>query len=209
MTRGPSEGTVAAGTPTDGRRLRRDRGRAAVTEAMIDLVVDGHVPPTTEQLAERAGVSVASVFRYFDGLEDLRSAATAVYFDRHAHLFDVPGIGDGPLDDRIARFVEARLRLYDTAEPMGRLVRVRATEHAGANQTLARLRATYVDQIRHHFDHELSRLEPAEREEVVAVASTLTSFESWGQCRHVHALDDVRIGHAWVASLTALVGASS
>jgi AcrR family transcriptional regulator len=199
---------VTTHTGTDGRRLRRERGRAAVTEAMIDLLFEGRVPPTTEQLAERAGVSVASVFRYFDGLDDLRRAATSLYLDRSAHLFEIPGVGVGSLSDRIERFVDARLRLYDAAEPMGRLVRMRAPEHPGANDTLNRLRVTYADQIDHHFDEELDALAPADRESVVAGVATLTSFESWDQCRLVHGFDANRIRATWINALTALIRAS-
>ncbi len=193
--------------PADGRRLRRERGRAAVTEAMIELVLDGHVPPTTEELAERADVSVASVFRYFDGLDDLRRAATTLYFERYGHLFDIDRIGDGPRRDRIARFVDARLELYSVAEQMGRLIRYRAHDAGGANETLGRLRAMYADQVRHHFDVELSELDRTARDDLVTAISVLTSFESWVQYRDHHRLDDRRIRHAWTTSLTALIGA--
>ena len=48
--------TVPAADPTtptseiDGRRARRERGREAVTDAMVDLVFEGHVSPTAEQI---------------------------------------------------------------------------------------------------------------------------------------------------------------
>jgi Bacterial regulatory proteins, tetR family len=80
----------------DGRHARRERGRLAVIDAMLILVSEGHVPPTVEQLAERAGVSAASVFRYFDTLEDLRQATTGVFFKRNPHLFEIPEIAKDP-----------------------------------------------------------------------------------------------------------------
>ena len=115
-------------TVTDGRRARRERGRSAVCEAMIDLVFEGHQPPTTEQIAERAGVSVASLFRYFDTLDDTRRDTTDLYFDRFSNLFEIADIGAGSLAERIERFVVARATLYETTEPMCRLVRIRAHE---------------------------------------------------------------------------------
>ena len=39
------------------------------------------------------------------------------------------------------------------------------------------------DQIRVHFDHELRTLNPADREDIVASISVLTSVESWEQFR--------------------------
>ena len=49
-------------TTTDGRRARRGRGRLAVCEAMIDLVFEGNLPPSADQVAERAGYSSAEEF---------------------------------------------------------------------------------------------------------------------------------------------------
>ena len=64
--------TALSNETIDGRRARRERGRLAVSDAVIDLVGEGNTDPTSEQVAERAGVSVASLFRYFETLEELR-----------------------------------------------------------------------------------------------------------------------------------------
>jgi AcrR family transcriptional regulator len=194
---------AATTTGGDGRRQRTERGRAAVTEAMIDLMFEGYLPPTAEQLAERAGVSVASVYRYFDGLDDLRQAATALYFSRYTDLFDIQGFAEGSLAVRVANLVDSRLRLYTTSEPMGRLIRIRQYEHATAHEWLAQLRATYADQIRHHFDTQLEHLGPTDRAHIVAVIATVTSFESWDQCREAHRLDDAQIRESWIGALIA------
>ena len=194
-------------TPVDGRTRRRERGRAAVTDAMIDLVLDGHLPPSAEQLAARAGVSVASVFRYFDGLDDLRRAAIDVYFERYDHLFEIPDIGEGSSSARIDRVVDARLRLYTTAGPFGRLVRIRAHDDDTANANLARLRDTYADQLRHHFDAELTSLDADARADLVGTIATLTSFESWEHLRHHDGHTDTQIRRAWVRALGSLISA--
>ena len=189
----------------DGRRARRNRGRQAVTDATIDLVFEGNIPPTSVQIADRAGVSVASIFRYFETLEDLRRATTAVFFERYADLFEIPRIGAGSLPERIDSFVTARVDLYETNEPMARLVRLRASEDTEADEMVHRLRASRADQIRHHFDAELARLTPPARDDAVAVVSTLTSFESWDQARHDHRRSARQLRRAWVTALTKLL----
>ncbi len=65
----------------DGRVERRERNRAAVVDAMVSLLDEGVLDVTLERAAERAGVSVRSVFRYFDGVDDLRRQTTARHFD--------------------------------------------------------------------------------------------------------------------------------
>ena len=185
----------------DGRRARRERGRLAVSEAMIDLVFEGNIPPTADQVAERAGVSIASLFRYFETLDELRRETAEIYFDRHGHLFDVDAIGEGTLDERILNLVKSRATLYETTEPMGRLLRVRANEIAEASDMLHRARVTRADQIRHHFDAELATLSPARADDLVAVLVTLTSFESWDQMCHAHGRSRQQVRRAWTTAL--------
>jgi AcrR family transcriptional regulator len=200
-----------AGTPaqpaTDGRRARRERGRQAVIDATLDLVFEGNVPPTVEQIAERAGVSTASVFRYFDTLDDLRHATTEIYFERHADLLEIPDIGEGSLATRIDNFVSSRVTLYEAHEPMARLIRLRAHDQAGAAQLVHRLRATRADQVRQHFDAELGPMTAAVRDDMATVIITLTSFEAWDQARRDHGRSAAQLRRSWIAALAKLLGA--
>ena len=59
------------GTPAATRR------RVRALDAFIDLVLEGKLPPTAEQVAERAGISMATFFRYFETLNTLRYDAAA------------------------------------------------------------------------------------------------------------------------------------
>lgn len=201
-TRVPTETVIGN---VDGRHARRERGRLAVIDAMLSLVSEGHVPPAVEQIAERADVSTASLFRYFDTLEDLRQASTAVFFERNPRLFEITDIGEGTLSQRIDTFVASSLALFEENEPMARLVRLKAVEVTATNEILHRLRATRADQVRHHFDEELRAMSPATQVDVVMVISTLTSFESWGQARHDHERSRAQVRRAWVAALTKLL----
>lgn len=165
----------------DGRRLRRQRGRQAVIDAMIDLILDGHAPPSSDQVIERAGVSQASLFRYFATLDELRSEAIARYFERFDDLIAIADIGVGPLPDRVERFVAARDAMYERTAPMARLTRRQEADVSQFAETLDRLRSTFADQAAQHFAPELGPLAPEVRQQRVAVLAALTSFESWDQ----------------------------
>ena len=191
--------------PVDGRRARRDRGRAAVTEAMIDLVLQGHVPPSAEQVAARAGVSVTSLFRYFESLEELRRETIRRYHERFVHLTEIADIGLGPLDERIDTYVASRLRLYETTEPMARLARSRAVAVPDIDDSLHRTRAEAADQLRHHFAAEFAGLTPARRDDLVGLVATTTSFESWMQLRDDHQRTAVQTRRAWTTALRLLL----
>lgn len=196
---------VGPAAVVDGRRARRERGRQAVVEATIDLVLEGVSPPSVEQVAARAGVSPASVFRYFETLDELRDETTRRYFERFAHLLEVPDIGVGSLEARIKRYVDIRHELHATTEPMARLVRRRAPRVSASDDTLHRFRAMRADEIRQHFAIELARLSSARQDELVATIGTLTSFESWVQLREDHARSAVQIRRGWASALWRLL----
>ncbi|MCB0979018.1 MAG: TetR/AcrR family transcriptional regulator [Acidimicrobiales bacterium] len=164
----------------DGRRRRRLQGRRSAIDATIDLVLEGKTM-SADAVCERAGISPASLFRYFDTLDDLRTAAIARYFERFDDLFSVPDIGEGSIADRIRRFVSARDDLYLHTAPMARFSRHQAVEVDEMAETLTRVRATLSDQIDRHFAAELDHLSPAVRARRVAVLAALTSFEAWDQ----------------------------
>lgn len=194
-----------ASPTTDGRRLRRERGRHAAIDAMIDLVFEGHCPPGPELIAERAGVSIATLFRYFETLDELRRETTHRYFERYADTFEVAEIGEGPLAVRIKHFVDSRVAGHEATAPMARLARIRAAEIVELNETVDRIRATRADQIRHHFDEDLRAMSNAAADDVVAVIASLTSFEAWDQMRHHHDRSQAQCRRAWTLALTSLL----
>jgi AcrR family transcriptional regulator len=58
-------------TATDGRRKRSETSRQRIVEAMIALVGEGHMSPSAEQVATRAGVGLRTVFRHFADMDSL------------------------------------------------------------------------------------------------------------------------------------------
>jgi len=84
----------------DGRNARRERNRVAVIEAAFALVREGKTPPAVDDIAERAGVSVSSIFRNFDGLADLQRQALDLAHEMWSPSFEVND-ADQPLDVRI------------------------------------------------------------------------------------------------------------
>jgi AcrR family transcriptional regulator len=189
--------------PVDGRRARRERNRALVVDAMFELVRSGRHAITVDDIAEVAGVSPSSVFRYFDGLDDLQHQTVSAYFERFAPLFEVESASDR--EGRIANLVDARLALYDATAPIARLARARALDHDPLAGALASTRDRLTRQIASHFDPDLARLGRAERTDRVALIDTLTSFESWDLLATAHGRSPARIRRAWTTGLAAVL----
>ncbi len=168
------------------RRRPPTERRTEAIDAFIDLVLERNVPPRPELVAERAGVSIATLYRYFSTLDELRREATARVLERYAGLFAVPDIGTGSRHERIGRFAASRVDLHETLHPLELLARATAAADPGAAETIDLGRRVQADQIRLHFDDELRELTPTRRENTVAAIAVLTSVESWQQFRRNH-----------------------
>lgn len=191
-------------TATDGRHARRDRNRAAVIDAMFAILEDGS-SPTTEAIAERAGVSVSSVFRYFESLDDLHRETIDAHFERFGPLFALPSIGEGDRDLRVRRFVDARLELYDSVASVARLARARSYDHRLIAERVAEIRRSFVEQIRVHFADELATRSGADADDIVHSIDSLTSFESWDLMTSTHGRSPRQIRRAWIQAVTTIV----
>ena len=110
----------------DGRTARRERGRDAVIAACLRLL-DGTELPTADELTAEAGVSTSSLFRYFDGLDDVYQQAADRFYAEHVDLFEAKPSLDSGLDQRIVEYVDVRLA---TLALMERFVPVARTQTA-------------------------------------------------------------------------------
>jgi len=195
---------VGEGTaPIDGRRARRERGRLAVIDAMFSLLQEGKVPVGTDLVAERAGVSIASVFRYFDGLDDLQYQTFERFRERFEPLLAVEA-HDASRAGRIAAFVTSRLDLYEQAGAIMAVGRLRALEHEPLVAASAAMRGLLADQVRSVFAADVMDLAAAGRD-LVAVIDALTSLESWDVMRKTHARSRGQIERAWSHAIEVLI----
>ena len=63
----------------DGRRLRSDRSRQVIVESMLQLINDGNLVPTAQQIANHAKVGIRSVFRHFEDMEAIFETADQIW----------------------------------------------------------------------------------------------------------------------------------
>jgi AcrR family transcriptional regulator len=123
--------------PIDGRTARSLRTREAIVDATIALVEEGDLRPTAPRVAERAGVSVRSVFQHFEDLERLHAAVAERLLERVAVLV-VPVPADLPLGERLDRLVRQRCTLLEAVTPIRRAAGVHGPF---SEEITARLRA--------------------------------------------------------------------
>src|SRR5213595_667490 len=109
----------------DGRTARARRTRAAVVDALLQLIDEGDLRPTAPRIAERAKVSVRSVFQHFDDLEGLYAAVADAMMERLSHL--VMSVDPSlPVARRIREVVHQRSVLLEAITPVRRAAAVHA-----------------------------------------------------------------------------------
>jgi TetR/AcrR family transcriptional regulator, regulator of autoinduction and epiphytic fitness len=161
----------------DGRRARRHRSRDLAVEALLDLLEEGEIRPTAQQVAERSGVSLRSIFRIFDDVETLHTEAATRQMVRHRHLFvEVPA--SGALEERIRHLVETFDRLYATVAPVRRAALRAAPGSPALRAQLDRARAWARGELERVFAGELATADAAQ----VAAVEVALSFEAWDHC---------------------------
>lgn len=188
----------------DGRRLRRSRNRDAVVEALLALVDRGDLDPTIAQVADEAGISARSVFRYFDDVDDLVRAAIQRQQERLAPL--MARRVDPSLDRtaRLAAFVEHRAELLEAMGNVGRLARLRAPVQPLVAEELARIRSVLREQVRVTFGPELGDGRAATLR--LAAADVACSFEAFDSLVRDHRLSRADAAAAMALSLRSLFG---
>ncbi|QYG95131.1 TetR/AcrR family transcriptional regulator [Iamia sp. SCSIO 61187] len=168
----------------DGRTARRARNREAVVTALLDLYRDGVLMPSADQIAARAGVSARSIFRYFADVDDLASEAVARQQEHLAPLLVLDLDPDAPLDDRIAAFVSARVRVLSGMGEVGRVARIRSVQQPVVARGLAHIRRALRDQVSVVLGPGLADRPDAERAALLAAADVLCSWEAHDLMRH-------------------------
>ena len=175
--------------PTDGRRLRRERNRQAVVEALLGHYREGNLAPAAEEIAERAGLSPRSLHRYFDDLDDLARTAIDRAQADVAHLFGVEAAPEDPFEERVRVLVDQRSALFEAVESVALVTRLRAPFHQVVADNLARNRSRLRRQIEGLFAAELADLDPEVARRRLALADVSTSFEAYRLLRDDQGLD--------------------
>lgn len=135
----------------DGRRVRRSQNREAVIDALIELFHEGTYEPGSALIAERAGLSPRSLFRYFDDIDDLSHAAIDREMAEALPLVRIDVDADAPLAVRVERLVESRVRVYEAVGPGARAARVLAHRNAVVAKQIRDARHYLREQIRRLF----------------------------------------------------------
>lgn len=188
----------------DGRRLRREHNREAVVDALIGLFREGNYLPSSAEIAERAGLSPRSLFRYFEDVGDLARAAIEKEVAAARPLLAPPCVPGDPTEAKVDAVVRARVRLHASVAPAARAVRAAAPRNPVVAGQLRAARRFLRDQLESILAPELAAT-GRRAASVLAAVDVMCSFESYELLRTEHGLSDRQVAAVLRSSLTALL----
>jgi AcrR family transcriptional regulator len=171
----------------DGRSARAERTRSAVAAALLALLQEGHLQPTAVQIAERANVSLRSVFQHFEDMESLYAAVAEAQMERLSRFISQDR-GVGPFEDRIYAFLERRSELLEMITPVRRAALVREPFSEELARRLRWAHEMARREIERTFAPELAVKPASDRLNTVLALDVATNWSAWDTSRRLNDL---------------------
>src|SRR3954471_16491694 len=104
--------------PQDGRRRRSQSSRDKIVAAMLELVAEGRITPSADEVASRAKVGLRTVFRHFADMESLYAALTHTLAEQY-EMWLIP-FDSSDWRQQLVEIVERRTTTYERLLPFKR-----------------------------------------------------------------------------------------
>jgi TetR/AcrR family transcriptional regulator of autoinduction and epiphytic fitness len=191
----------------DGRLTRTVRSRLAICEACLDLVQEGVLQPSADQIAERAGLSRRSVFNHFGDLAELYDSVVEVGMQRCAPLLKEIS-RDEPVARRLAQFTDARSNFLEATAPFTRALTAQSLVGPAGPQA-RRVSQTALQQqqesVARLFEAEIDSVPDPEQQPLVEALSSAASAHTWEYLRRGRGLSLSRARDITLRTMSALL----
>ena len=97
----------------DGRRLRSLTSQNIIVDAMMTLIQRGILEPTTQQVADEAGIGIRTVFRQVQDKENLFSKMDEKVRADLQEILDRAAHPQGNLEERIEGLIELEAEIFE------------------------------------------------------------------------------------------------
>jgi len=161
----------------DGRVRRGEQSRTAIVNALFELIGSGVLQPTAQQVADRGGVGIRSVFRHFSEMDSLYAALDARLEGEASRLL-FGGERRGSLAARARALVRQRVTLFERVAPYKRAANLARQRSRFIQERHQRMQRLLRDDLL-AWVPELARA-PVDLVEALDLA---TSFEAWDRLR--------------------------
>lgn len=165
----------------DGRTARAERTRAAIVEAHLALISEGDLRPTGERIAERAGISLRTLWTNFKDMETLFEASGAEVLRQQdaAYRPISPAL---PLTKRVDAYCRQRARLLQLIAPSARAAQMREPVSEQLHRNRLKHIARVRDEVEQLFAAELAQAGSG-REQLVHALVAASMWPAWSMLR--------------------------
>ena len=179
-----SRTAVATAAKIDGRRQRAELTRQKIVDATIALSREGNHRPALQEISERAGISLRTVFDHFPEKHLLTEAVLAKLtpFDRA----DPPPPGlvkHSKLKERIALLLDMRTTRLEEITPDRQVSNALIATSPRLQKHRLKVRKFYRDVVEAWFAVELDQLDSDLRQRWLIALATLVDWEMWWSLR--------------------------
>jgi AcrR family transcriptional regulator len=172
------QGPDATTAPEDGRTRRRLNSYERAVDALLDLIESGNEAPTAQQIAERSGISVRTVFRLTEDIESLHAAGILRQMERTAHLY-IALPKSGPLATRMRMLVKNRVDVFEAIAPVRRVGERMACTSPAIAEGLELHHLVLRTQVTEVFEPELKEKPRHRRATALDAIDVAASWETW------------------------------
>lgn len=165
-------------SPTDGRRLRSRDSKRRIVAAMLELVREGRIAPTAEEVAQRANVGLRTVFRRFKDMESLYAEMSVAISEKVAPIID-EALAHDAWWQNLGQLIERRLKVYEIIMPY----RIAADALRFQSNVLHSRHRQLVRDERERLISVLPSFLLEDRTAIEALEAIL-SFDMWNQLRN-------------------------
>lgn len=188
-----------AAQQSDGRSDRGLRTHERIVLALFELIREGNLRPRGEEIAEKAGVAVRTLFRHFDDMEGLFGTAQAFMSEQFGVDIGAPKF-EGSLEERALAYAKTQGAIYEENRNYLLFYLSRAKTEGEANA----IRSANTQSLRLRLWSalpEVAAADPVLRHSVEA----LYSFQMWDQMRFQQGLSADMCYQVIVASTVTLL----
>ena len=182
MSAAPVRTRNAPDADLDGRRRRGQDNKARIVAAMLDMVRDGELAPSAEQVAARADVGLRTVFRHFQDMDSLYGEMAVVIQGELADIMAQP-FRSPTWRGRVLELIGRRATGFERIVPFQRA--------SAVNRHRSKLLTARHDMVVTLSREIILRQLPAEvaaDRSLVEALDLLLSIETWSRLRYEQAL---------------------
>jgi AcrR family transcriptional regulator len=195
----PEVMTLSVDEPADGRHRRSMSSQRRIVQAMLELVAEGNIVPSADEVSDRAGVGRRSVFRHFSDMDSLYREMQSILQAQFAAIAQQP-FKTTHWRDQVLELVERRANAFERMAPYLRAGIVHRHQSVilreGHTRFVAILRALLVYRLPPDVagDHVL-----------VDAIDLLISFETWHRLREEQRLNPTQARQIISTTVNALL----